>query len=46
MKTFIVTYDVAQTSATGRQRTADQVYEALYAALKGFGTWAHITESC
>ena len=27
-------------------RPAEKVYEELYVALKDFGTWAHITESC
>lgn len=36
MACYIVTYDLKK---PGRN------YEALYAAIRGYGTWAHITES-
>ena len=40
MNSFIITYDVAKTG------DYSNVYAALYEAIKSYGTWAHITESC
>ena len=36
MSSKIVEYDLRQT---------DRNYDALYNAIKGYGTWAHVTES-
>tara|TARA_R110001632_G_scaffold148359_1_gene265447 strand:+ start:967 stop:1239 length:273 start_codon:yes stop_codon:yes gene_type:complete len=36
-KTFIISYDL--------KNATDEDYETLYEFFKGYGTWAHITES-
>lgn len=40
MNSFIIVYDI--------QKTGDYsgVYRSLYEAIKSYGIWAHITESC
>lgn len=37
MATYIISYDLSNAS--------DAQYESLYEKIKGYGTWAHITES-
>lgn len=37
---YIVSYDVSKDNGS------DAVYSSLYDAIKSYGTWAHITESC
>lgn len=44
---YLIVYDIDTTSdATVGNRSHTQVYNDLYAAIKGYGTWAKITESC
>lgn len=40
MNSYLITYDI--------QKTANyvNVYNALYDAIRSYGIWAHITESC
>lgn len=39
MSCYLIAYDI-------REPSAPSIYEDLYAAIKSYGTWAHITESC
>jgi hypothetical protein len=39
VNSYLVTYDV-------RDPSTPEVYEELHKAIKSYGTWAHITESC
>lgn len=40
MNTLLITYDIQNTGDCG------SYYNSLYEAIKSYGTWAHITESC
>ena len=40
MNTLLITYDIQNTGDCG------SCYNSLYEAIKSYGTWAHITESC
>lgn len=40
MNSLVISYDIVADS------TSADVYTRLYEAIKGYGTWAHITESC
>ena len=40
MNSLVISYDIVADS------TSAEVYARLYEAIKAYGTWAHITESC
>ena len=40
MNSFVISYDIVADSTSG------EVYTRLYEAIKAYGTWAHITDSC
>lgn len=40
MNSFVISYDVT------KDGNEDSVYQNLYNAIKAYGTWAHITDSC
>ena len=44
--TYLVVYDVNTEQVPLGVRTADEVYQSLYDAIKSYGTWAHLTYSC
>ena len=47
--TYIISYDVNQSAPLtplANQKSSMKVYEDLYAEIKSYGTWAHITDSC
>lgn len=44
--TYIIIYDVNQSTSAANQKSPEKVYEDLYTEIKSYGTWAHITESC
>ena len=40
MNSYVIVYDIVADA------TATEVYSRLYEAIRAYGTWAHITESC
>ena len=44
--TYIISYDINQSESAASQKSPGKVYEDLYAEIKSYGTWAHITDSC
>ncbi len=40
MNSLVISYDITQDG------DKDSVYQSLYDAIKAYGTWAHITDSC
>jgi hypothetical protein len=39
LSSYLITYDI-------REPSTPEVYDELHKAIKSYGTWAHITESC
>ena len=39
MSSYLIAYDI-------REPSTSEVYDRLHEAIKSYGTWAHITESC
>ena len=40
MNSYLITYDIQKTA------NYESVYNAIYDAIRSYGVWAHITESC